>query len=131
MANIIIDTSEVDAFAAELKGVPQELSRHAIPVLKRAAQNIKEAQQTDFEGSSNKSIRGIARKVAYDDVSEGPGGYETEIGIDKGGHGDLGNIAVFGTWKGGGTHMHPHYYAEREMPNFETAIDNLVESLIP
>lgn len=129
MADVTVDMSEVDAFATELKGVPAELDRHAVPVVTRAAHNIKEAQQADFRGSSNNAIRGIAGKVAYDPVTAGSGGYETEIGVDKGRHGNLGNIAVFGTYKGGGTHLHPSYYAREEMPNFEREIGRFVDSL--
>ena len=130
MVQITVDTSEVDAYVAELKQVPGELGRHFVPVVKRAAQNIKTDQQEDFRGSSNQAIRGIAGKVAYDEPSGSPN-IETEIGIDKGSHGNLGIFVVFGTWKGGGTRMHPSYYAEQELPAFESEVAKVVEELIP
>lgn len=130
MASVTVDTSEVDEYVAELKQVPAELGRHLYPVVKRAAQSIKTDLQEDFRGSSNKAIRGIAGKVTYDEPSGAPS-IETEIGIDKGSHGSLGNIAVFGTWKGGGTHMHPSYYAEQELPAFTEHLASVAAELIP
>lgn len=129
MASVSIDMSEVDAFAANLAGIPSELSRHLVPPMKRAAQNIKTDQQEDFRASSHGGFQAIASHVSYDEISVGAGGYETEIGIDKGGAGSLANLAIFGSYKGGGTHMHPSYYARQEMPRFEAALEGAIEEL--
>lgn len=131
MAKVTFDTSEVDEYVADLRRVPGELARHLVPVVKRAAQNIKVAQQADFRGSGNRAIAGIAGKVAYDEPSHTGGTIETEVGVDKGSHGNLGNIAVYGTWKGGGTHLHPAFYADQEMPGFADYLAQVAAGLIP
>lgn len=130
MATVSVDTSEVDAYVLELGDVPSSLARHLIPVVKRAAQTVKTDLQEDMRGSSNSGFRQAANHVAYDDIS-GPPTIETEIGIDKGDAGSLGNIAVYGTWKGGGTHLHPSFYAEKELPAFESAALAAAEALVP
>lgn len=131
MADIRIDTSEVKEYAVSLDRIPGELTRHAVPALKRAAQNVKTSMQDDFRGSSNAGFQKIAGKVAYDEPSGSGASFSTEVGIDKGGAGSLGNLAVYGSYKGGGTHDSPEEHAEREMPAFEAAIDQLIEGLIP
>lgn len=130
MVEVTIDTSEVDRFVAHLSGAGGRLAGVVTPVIKRAAQNIKTDLQADFGGSSNRGIRGIRNKVRYDDVNGNQHGWQTTIGIDKGGSGSLGNIAVFGTPKGGGTHMHPSFYAAQEMPAFEAHLVKAVEGII-
>ena len=130
MASFELDMSEVDVFATDLENVPFELSRHAIPVLKRFAQDVKNAQQEDFEASTNKGFRSLRNSVHYDDIIDGADGYETEVGVDKGKPGSLANLAVFGSYKGGGTHMHPTFHATEALPAFENALADLAEELI-
>lgn len=130
MATVTIDTSEVDKFTAHLAGVGTRLNSVIAPVMKRAAQNVKNDLVTDFQGSSDRGIRAIARKVRYSDISGNQYGWRTKIGIDKGGAGSLGNIAVFGTYKGGGSHMHPAFYAAKEMPEFQRQVLIAVGGLI-
>lgn len=131
MARIEIDMREVDQFAAELAKVPQELQRHGAAALNRFALDAKTAQQADLQGSSDRGFRAIAGEVRYDDIKTVGTGFETELGIDKVGAGNLGNIAIFGTWKGGGTHMHPSFHAGEAFPAFEAALAALAEELIP
>lgn len=130
MANMHLDMSEVQEFAADLGRVPQELSRHALPALKKAAQNVKNEMQADLRGSSHRGFSAIASKVSYDDPTDGPSGYETEIGIEKEGAGKLGNLAIYGSHKGGGSHMPPEHFAELEMPAFERAVGDIAEELL-
>lgn len=129
MAKVTIDTAEVDAYIAELKRIPAEMGRHVAPVVKRAAQNIKTEQQADLRGSSNAGLRKIGGFVNYDEPSSGTV-IETEIGIDKGGAGSLGNIAVYGTPKGGGTHPHTAEFAEKEMPSFTRHLSDVAAGLL-
>ena len=126
---VSVDTSEVDQFVATLNGVGARLPAVVGPTFKRAAQNIKEATQADMSASGDPGFRAIAGKVSYDEPSGGGTSMQTEIGIDKGGAGNLGNIAVFGTYKGGGTRQHPSEHAEKEMPNFEAWLLKAVEDL--
>lgn len=130
MAQVLLDMAEVDLFAAELKGVPSSLSRHAVPVLKRYAQDVKEAQQADFRSSANAGIRKVGNAVRYDAVSAGSDGYETEVGVDKDGAGNLANIAVFGTWKGGGTHNHPSFHAMQSYDLFAKALEDAATEIL-
>ena len=130
MASVTVDTSEVDAYVLELGDVPSSLARHLVPVVKRAAQNVKTEMQANMRASGNAGFRQIANHISYDDIS-GPPTIETEIGIDKGGAGSLGNIAVYGTWKGGGTHLHPSFYAEQELPAFTEHLAAVAAEVIP
>ena len=130
MASVTVDTSEVDAYVLELGDVPSSLARHLVPVVKRAAQNVKTEMQANMRASGNAGFRQIANHISYDDIS-GPPTIETEIGIDKGDAGSLGNIAVYGTWKGGGTREAPEVHAQKELPAFESAALAAVEALIP
>ena len=125
-----MDMSEVVSFAAELKGVPSELSRHAIPALKRFAQDVKTDMQKDFRASGNRGFQKIANQVRYDDITAGAGGYETEVGVDKGSAGNLANIAVFGTWKGGGTHNHPSFHAMQSYDLFAKALEDAATEIL-
>lgn len=131
MVDIKVDMSEVEAFAVDLGRLPAELSRHAIPVMKRAAQNIKTEIQADMRGSSNAGFRKAAGHVSYDDISDGADGFETEIGFDKEGAGNLANLAIYGSHKGGGTHEPPERFAEAEMPEFESQVSALVDRIWP
>ena len=130
MASVTVDTSEVDAYVLELGDVPSSLARHLVPVVKRAAQNVKTEMQANMRASGNAGFRQIANHISYDEPSSVPN-IETEIGIDKGGAGSLGNIAVYGTWKGGGTRAAPEVHAQKELPAFESAALAAVEALIP
>ena len=125
-----MDMSEVVSFAAELEGVPQALARHAIPVLKRFAQDVKTDMQTDFRSSGNRGFQKIANFVRYDDITPGAGGYETEVGVDKGGAGSLANLAVYGTPKGGGTHPRPDQIAVWHQPAFEKSLQDMAAEIL-
>ena len=130
MSTINMDMSEVVSFAAELKGVPSELSRHAIPALKRFAQDVKTDVQADFRASSNSGFQKIANQVRYDDITPGAGGYETEVGVDKGGAGSLANLAVYGTPKGGGSHPRPDQIAVWHQPAFEKSLQDMAAEIL-
>ena len=125
-----MDMSEVVSFAAELEGVPQALARHAIPVLKRFAQDVKTDMQTDFRSSGNRGFQKIANQVRYDDITAGAGGYETEVGVDKGGAGSLANLAVYGTPKGGGSHPRPDQIAVWHQPAYEKSLQDMAAEIL-
>ena len=130
MAAVDLDLSEVVTFAADLKGVPSELSRPAIPALKRFAQDVKTDMQNDFRSSSNGGFQKIANVVRYDDITPGAGGYETEVGVDKGGAGSLANLAVYGTPKGGGTHPRPDQIAVWHQPAYEKSLQDMAAEIL-
>lgn len=126
--NVEVDVSEVREYAKELTDIPGELSRHAVPALKKGAQNIKTTMQADLRQSGNKGFRHVASTVNYDEVAVSGAGYEVEIGPDKP-SGALANIAYFGSWKGGGTVRDPREALEEEIPAFEKAVDDLIDGL--
>ena len=125
-----MDMSEVVSFAAELEGVPQALARHAIPVLKRFAQDVKTDMQTDFQSSSNRGFQRIAAFISYDNITAGADGYETELGINKGGAGSLANLAVYGTPKGGGSHPRPDQIAVWHQPAYEKSLQDMAAEIL-
>ena len=126
--NVEVDVSEVREYAKELTDIPWELSRHAVPALKKGAQNIKTTMQADLRQSGNKGFRHVASTVSYDEPSASGSGYEVEIGPDKP-SGALANIAYFGSWKGGGTVRDPGEALDEEIPNFEREVDRLIDGL--
>lgn len=130
MVDIHVDMSEVRELSVDLQGVPGELARHLVPVMKKAAQVVKEDLQEDFRGSGNTAIRQVAGHVRYDDIAGNGPSFTTEIGVDKGGAGSLGNIAVYGTPKGGGTHAHPEEYLNKEVPSMVKALGAAAEAVL-
>lgn len=128
MADVSADMSEVRSFAADLTRIPGELSRHAIPVLSRGALNIKQAMAADFRASSDKGFRYVGSTVNYDLHTDGPE-LSAEVGPDKDLSGNLANVAIFGTARGGGTVADPQHALDEEAPNFERALADLAEEL--
>lgn len=122
------DTSELRAFALDLNEAPIELVRHAVPVLKRGAQNIKDDMQA--EARTHRRFKGLARTISYDieDTSEG---LEAEIGPDKDRGGAIANIAYFGSSiSGGGTVEDPQAALDREQPKLAAALDELLDGML-
>lgn len=116
MARITVDTSELDNYVAKLEGVPTEVLSAVEPAFNRTALEIKKAQQKNLRDSGNPGFKKIASAVHYDEISKSASSLETRVGIDKGSPGSLGNIAVYGTYKGGGTRDHPAMYADQQVP---------------
>lgn len=100
MAGFEIDASELRELAADLGKIPGRLVPDVESVLKKGAQNLKEAMAAEFEKSQHfrrvgaavsYERQGFAREIAY------------EIGPEVGrGAGSLGGIAVDGGANGGG-----------------------------
>jgi hypothetical protein len=129
MPTVDIDMHEVRDLAADFSQIPGELARHAIPVVEKAAMNVK--KQLLAEMRASKHFKGFAR-ISYDISSfQGFGGGEivAEIGPDKDGPGAGANIAYFGTYKGGGTVPDPRGALEAEYPNLEKHLADLAEEL--
>ena len=93
-------------------------------VLKKGAQNIKDDLVAEARGSTH--FKGMAGSISYDSMY-GIGHAKYEVGPDKGRRGGaLGNIAYFGTSRGGGT-LDLEGPLERERPNLERELDKLVD----
>lgn len=124
MARISIDTSEVRAAVADMTGADARLRPNVAAVVKRGANNIKEDLKTQMRAS--KHFKGFAPGITYDMVDD----FEAEIGPQKGVPSGSGNLAYFGTWKGGGTVEEPEAALERELPAFEEHMLDIAETAV-
>lgn len=95
------------------------------PVMKRAAQNIK--TELTANARASRHFKGMARSISYDRTDLSPTSVTYEVGPDKSrSGGGLGNIAFFGTSRGGGTvDLEGPLYAE--MPNLAREAMNLLK----
>lgn len=116
MATIEFKTEALDRFAADLSQTSSRIWPEAVKVMNRTMLEAKKAQQADFQGSSNEGFRKIAAKVSYTPPAREGDAIVSRLGVDKVKAGNLANIAVFGTSKGGGTHLHPTYHLRNELP---------------
>lgn len=110
---MIVDTSEVKAFAAKLQAAPERKRRRVSMIVKKAAQNVKNETRADLTSSGNAAFRHIP--ISYEMQDRGSV-VEADVAPDDGGAGDLANLAFFGTAKGGGTHDF-YQHARTEFPN--------------
>ncbi|GAA1742970.1 hypothetical protein GCM10009809_42120 [Isoptericola hypogeus] len=131
MAGVTFDTSELDAFAAELGKAGAFTQKGVRGVISKGALNIKKQQQAEMRRSSYFAM--IAPTISYDirEVSAFGGGIvEAEIGPVKGGAGSLANIAYFGTSRGGGTVPDPEDALQAEAPRTAKALLDLMAQAI-
>lgn len=129
MPSVDIDMSQVRELAADFSRIPGELARHAIPVVEKAALNVKNQLIAEMRASTH--FKGFT-KISYDISSfQGFGGGEivAEIGPEAHGPGAGANLAYFGTWKGGGTVPDPRGALEAEYPNLEKHLADLAEEM--
>lgn len=110
---MIVDTSEVKAFAAKLQAAPERKRRRVSMIVKKAAQNVKTDTRADLTSSGNAAFRHIP--ISYEMHDRGSV-VEADVAPDDGGAGNLANLAFFGTAKGGGTHDF-YQHARTEFPN--------------
>ena len=110
---MIVDTSEVKAFAAKLQAAPERKRRRVSMIVKKAAQNVKTDTRADLTSSGNAAFRHIP--ISYEMQDRGSV-VEADVAPDDGGAGNLANLAFFGTAKGGGTHDF-YQHARTEFPN--------------
>lgn len=115
---IQFNTANLDNYAALLERAPDKLAKLAVAAFRPPLMAAKRAQQLDFLGSSERGFRAISKSVFFDEVgTTASGGHiRARLGVRKEGAGHLANIAVYGTFKGGGTHMHPIYHLSKELP---------------
>ena len=121
-----IDMAEVRSLAADLTRVDARLARHAIPVVRKGAVNIKDEMQADLRKSSDRGFRHVATTVSFDELD---GGFGAEIGPTKPA-GALANIAYFGSYKGGGTVRDPWHALDDEYPSFIKHLGDIAGELI-
>lgn len=124
--SVSIDASEVREFASGLLRGLDSVPREAHRVIERGALAIK----NDLTGEASRSRHfRIARHISYD-LRPGYLTSEAEIGPEKVGAGNLANIAYFGGANGGGgTIPDPEGALDREAPNIERYLADVVEGL--
>lgn len=132
---VATDSSELRAFAADLRHMPEALNRHAHEIVERGALNIKNAMVKDMSASTH--FKAVASTISYDVRVGGWGdtaAIEAEIGPDRsrGEAAPLANIAYFGSSRGGGgTVRDPQSALDAERDEFIAQLDALVEEVFP
>lgn len=124
MADTIkFDTSQLDAVAAGWRAKSATLMPKLKPTFSKAGLNIKNRINEDLKASRN---AGIARvRVTYD-VTASRSAIGLEVGPDKAAApvNALGNIAFFGTARGGGTHLF-YEQADPEIPTLQKFVEEI------
>lgn len=121
-----IDASELAAFAADLTAAGAIPAKGVRPVVVKGALNIKEQRRAEFGAS--RSFKGVAPAESFDILTDATG-VEAQIGptTGPGEAGNLANIAIFGTSRGGGTVPDPQNALDAEAPRFVAALEALVD----
>jgi len=119
-----MDTSELDALAADMSQVGEKMRGDISAVVKKGATNIKRDMVS--EARSSPSFRGFASGISYDMESD----TEAAIGPVKGKPGSLANIAYFGTSRGGGTVEDPGVTAQHEAAAFERELGRIAGAVL-
>lgn len=121
-----VDTSDLRQYGVNLGKVAASTLEDVDAVAKKGAQNIKDDLVSEAEASTH--FRHMAGAISYDS-KYGLGSVGYEIGPDKARRGGaLGNIAYFGTSRGGGT-LDIDGPLAREAPQFENEMAKLVDRL--
>lgn len=126
MAKINIDTSEVRALAADMRGVAPRLGRDVRAVVRKGGTNI--TNQLRDEMSSSTYFKGVTAAISFDEID---GGYGVEVGPERGSPGSLANIAYFGgAYGGGGTVPDPQEALDAEADGFVRALADLAAGIL-
>jgi hypothetical protein len=117
-------SAEFRALANDLGKIAGHAVKDVDEVLKKGAQNVKTEMVADATASEH--FKGMAGSISYDSrYSIGTPRYE--VGPDKGRRGGaLGNIAYFGTSRGGGT-LDIEKPLHSEEPRLTSALEALAE----
>lgn len=123
-----VDDSELRKFAVDLQAAAGKIAPEIRAVIGKGALNIKQQMVSEMRASVH--FHGAAGSISYD-TKLTHDGIEAEIGPDKDkAGGALGNIAYFGTSRGGGTVPDPVHALEAEVPNVEKYIGDLLDRLL-
>lgn len=121
MTGITFDASELTELGRRLAKA-EAVSHLALAAsVKKGAQKIKEATQTDISSSGNRGIRQV--RIRYETGQDGRNVEYADIGPEDTGRTkkkstgpSVAAIAFYGTARGGGTHQEPYKYAADELP---------------
>lgn len=130
---VAFDASEMRAFAADMRELPERMNRHAVAIVERGALNIKNKMVEDMRASVH--FRGAAASISYDVRTGGWGDtavVEAEIGPDRARNqgARIANIAYFGSSRrGGATVRDPQAVLDDEAPRFVGELENLMSEI--
>lgn len=132
MATTNVDLSQVTKLSSDLKAATARADAAALPVVKRAAQNVKtdaiERIKAQMAGRSH--IKGYPSTIGYNDPTQEAGVTTVEIGPNiTRGPGQLWNLIEFGS---SNNPPLPHFIpaAEEEAPKFEEQLTQAVTEAI-
>ena len=112
MSALTIDASELSELGRRMALAQTVVRPKLAATVKKAAQNVKTAIESDVGASSNAGLRQV--RIGYETGSTGTVEY-ADVSPREGGSSNLANIAFFGTARGGGTHEF-YGHAEEELP---------------
>ena len=112
MSALTIDASELTELGRRMALAQAVVRPKLAATVKKAAQNVKTAIESDVGASSNAGLRQV--RIGYETSSTGTVEY-ADVSPREGGSSNLANISFFGTARGGGTHRF-YEHAEDELP---------------
>lgn len=119
--HVVMDANDLRRYVSKVGDVPKELEKQVTGIIEKGALNIKEDMVANM--SASKSFGHLAKAIHYEKLDA----YTYVIGMVKTGSAKTtlhkgGNIAYFGSWKGGGGREDPIMALKREIPKFEEEI---------
>lgn len=125
MSGFDIDMGEVRELAVDMRQVDGALTRHLRPIVAKGGVKIKAQLRKEMGESRHFGV--VAPAITFDEVD---GGLGVEVGPEKGSPGSLGNIAYFGTSRGGGTVPDPRGALDAEAGPFTESLADAAEGLL-
>ncbi len=118
---IRIDTSELEAVAADFTAGPGRVQRRAPEVLARSSKRVQASLTSDATG--HRQLRGLPGTTGRSRI----GLLEYEVGFDKRGQGNLANILVYGSINNAPIMSSPVDHARRDVPFLERDAADMAE----
>lgn len=87
MVKVSVDAQEVRELSVSLAAIPEQLQRHAKPIIKEGGQALQKGMKADLVASTH--FKGAARDVTYDIVDGG-------FGVEAGPENPIASIGYFG-----------------------------------
>jgi hypothetical protein len=124
------DASELRQFADDLDKSVVEVARGIRGIMAKAGVNIKRQMRAEMESSEH--FKGAAHRISYDITTPSDDTAIVEVGPTHGAGdpGSLGNVAYFGTSRGGGTVPDPMGALEAEAAVTEAYFAKLLGGLL-
>lgn len=129
MAASGFDDSELRVFASDLTRSAASIAPKVRAVVVKGGVNIKNQLRNEMQSSF--WFKGVARSISFDVVAEADS-VEAQVGPETGpgSPGNLANIAIFGSSRGGGTVPDPQGALDVEAPRFEKALGDVLQGIL-